>query len=271
VKPKITDQVRSVQALTLGQIGLLLVLSFCTLTAITVVLHVGLRVVGVGRGPTVVAWGACVATVVTACVTLAIGKRWTRQPWVELLPFRSFPVALLPALVLACVGIALVADLASAPIIELFPLPKWVEEFLKDYESVPSARVISAVVLAPVTEEMVFRGLILGSLTRRYSALKSVGLSSLIFAVAHLNPYQFIPAVVAGSLMGWVRIRSQSLLPGMWTHAVNNAFWILVTHVKVPGIDVEDGSHWATGVAGLALAIVGLSWAHKVMKASPPR
>lgn len=84
--------------------------------------------------------------------------------------------------------------------------------------------------LAPVAEEMVFRGAVLRKLLdqvghqRRWLAI--VG-SALLFAVAHGNMAQGLNALLMGLLLGWMYSRTRNVLPGIVLHWVNNTFAFL--------------------------------------------
>jgi membrane protease YdiL (CAAX protease family) len=77
-------------------------------------------------------------------------------------------------------------------------------------------------VLAPLVEELVFRGLLYGWLAGRWG--KRVGwiASSLAFAIAHTEPAHIILVLPLGLLFGWLRQRTDSLLPSIVAHIANN-------------------------------------------------
>ena len=74
------------------------------------------------------------------------------------------------------------------------------------------------VVLAPIAEELMFRGLCFAAMGRY--ALPG---SAALFALAHGLPVLLAPIFVAGLVLGWVRARSGSLYPGMAVHMTLNA------------------------------------------------
>lgn len=83
--------------------------------------------------------------------------------------------------------------------------------------------VISACVLAPVLEEMLFRGLILRGLLTRYPPSVAIIHSAALFGLAHLNIYQFTVGFSTGLLLGLAWQRTRSLWPCMLLHAGFNA------------------------------------------------
>jgi membrane protease YdiL (CAAX protease family) len=79
------------------------------------------------------------------------------------------------------------------------------------------------VVLAPIAEELMFRGLCFAAMGRY--ALPG---SAALFAIAHGLPVLLLPIFVAGLVLGWVRARSGSVYPGMAVHMTLNAIAIAV-------------------------------------------
>ena len=64
--------------------------------------------------------------------------------------------------------------------------------------------IICISVLGPVLEEMLFRGAITKVLLQKYSPVKAVILSALIFGIFHINPAQVVGAVLSGVLFAWL-------------------------------------------------------------------
>ena len=79
--------------------------------------------------------------------------------------------------------------------------------------------------LAPLSEEIVFRGAILKSLlnSSRLPVWGAIALSALMFSLIHMNPAQMPHAFVIGLLLGWMYWRTGSILPGMAYHWANNS------------------------------------------------
>lgn len=77
--------------------------------------------------------------------------------------------------------------------------------------------------LAPLAEEMVFRGAILRSLLQwKQNPWVGIAISALLFAVVHMNPAQMPHAFLIGLLLGWMYWRTDSIVPGVVYHWVNN-------------------------------------------------
>jgi uncharacterized protein len=77
-------------------------------------------------------------------------------------------------------------------------------------------------VLAPLAEEVFFRGFVYQTYKRRYSPLVAALLSSVLFASLHVNLQAFMPILLMGLLLAWLYQRTGSLLPGTLAHGLNN-------------------------------------------------
>lgn len=91
--------------------------------------------------------------------------------------------------------------------------------------------------LAPLVEELVFRGAILRALFRQWKSRPwlCITVSAAIFAVVHGNPAQMPHAVVIGILLGWMYVRTGSIVPGVVYHWVNNTIaYVLYNIFPIP-------------------------------------
>ncbi len=83
---------------------------------------------------------------------------------------------------------------------------------------------ITTVVLAPVFEELVFRGVLLPVLVSKVGKISGVLLSALIFALAHLSVGELPPLFVLGIGLGLMRLSSGRLFPCALMHSLWNGF-----------------------------------------------
>lgn len=122
-----------------------------------------------------------------------------------------------------CVLAALGALVPSTWLQELMPaLPNFAEQ---EFDMILKDRwgYIIVGLLAPFAEELVFRGAVLRSLLRWNSnQWIGIALSALLFAVIHMNPAQMPHAFLIGLLLGWMYWRTDSIVPGVVYHWVNN-------------------------------------------------
>lgn len=208
---------------------------------------------------------------------IALGLRLNRLSF-----WRAFPVSGMTALQLAGIIITILgADVLLSEVDNLFravlPMPQVILSLMEDLfldEEKLFSRILLLVIVAPLTEELLFRGIILRGLLNRHRPAVAVGLSALLFALTHCNPWQFLSALCLGLLLGWIYVRSGSLLLCVCGHALSNGFSILATlvPVEIPGM---TGSHdfttvafqpWWFDLTGFGLLLIGL-WIFR--KATP--
>ncbi len=93
----------------------------------------------------------------------------------------------------------------------------------------PSFGLILLIVLvAPITEELMFRGYVQEYFRGRLKAEWAILMSALIFSLFH--PIQLFPQVfIAGVFLSYLREASGSILPGIVVHVLNNAVGILTS------------------------------------------
>jgi len=81
---------------------------------------------------------------------------------------------------------------------------------------------VTAAIAAPLFEEFLFRGLLLGSLTRYLSMGWAIALSGFMFALVHLNVSEVLPLTILGMVLGFVYSRSRNLLAPILLHGLWN-------------------------------------------------
>ena len=82
---------------------------------------------------------------------------------------------------------------------------------------------VAGVVVAPVVEEVFFRGFVFAGLCRRYNWQKAALISSALFAVIHLQPLSVLPIFILGYIFAYLYHRSNSIWPAILMHVSTNA------------------------------------------------
>ncbi|MBA7591923.1 hypothetical protein ES708_34094 [subsurface metagenome] len=85
-------------------------------------------------------------------------------------------------------------------------------------------------ITGPILEEALFRGIILDGFLTRYKPGKAIFWSALLFGLFHLNPWQFIPGFLIGLLLGYIYLKTRSIIPVILVHIVNNSFSYLIMY-----------------------------------------
>lgn len=127
----------------------------------------------------------------------------------------NLPMVLWGVLLIIASGIVI------EPILGLFPTEGY--DAVKDAIGLGGWAILSAVVAAPIVEEILFRGLILESCRERFGRTTAVFVSAFLFGLIHIVPLQVVNAFVVGLILGYVYLKTGSLLSAMIIHAVNNA------------------------------------------------
>lgn len=119
----------------------------------------------------------------------------------------------------------------------------WMEnlynQLIKSFEVVLDNKIagfITICILAPIIEEILFRGVILrGLLQKGISPIKAIALSSFLFGIVHLNPWQFLGAGFLGAIFGFIYYRTKSLWLPVFLHALNNSvsFFLLLKYESI--------------------------------------
>lgn len=121
---------------------------------------------------------------------------------------------------------------------------------------------VTTVLLAPIFEELLCRGVVFSSLRSRYGVVVAWLVSSLFFGILHLQPAQAIPAFIIGLVFCFIYIMTDSLWSSMILHAANNliAFCALMAgYNNLLLIDLIENKMVYGILYGLALAVIGLS------------
>lgn len=144
-------------------------------------------------------------------------------------------VILTPAIALTIPALVLLMMTVGSYLVDLFPLSASEITMFEEMSSGSFGAIIGACVLAPILEEMLFRGIILRSFLRQYSKWAAIVASAALFGLAHMNIYQFSAALVLGIIAGWLYERTRSLLPCIALHAAYNGTLTLIELTAADG------------------------------------
>jgi membrane protease YdiL (CAAX protease family) len=117
------------------------------------------------------------------------------------------------------------------------------------------------VLVAPVTEEILFRGWLLHDLEREYGQAPALLWSSALFGLAHVVLPAIVPAALGGLVLGAVALRTKSILASIAMHAGVNALPLLLPAnlIRIEGFNtlsqhVEHVSWWLVLASSVAAA-----------------
>ncbi len=113
---------------------------------------------------------------------------------------------------------------------------------------------VMTVIIAPIGEELIFRGVIFQTLMP-YGTGFAVFTSSLIFALAHRNPPQMINAFFFGLCLAIGFYKTRSVTVCVLLHLINNAFSVMTGYL----LDSPNGDIYTLIIGGVALAAIGFA------------
>ena len=119
---------------------------------------------------------------------------------------------------------------------------------------------IAVGILAPISEEIGFRGVLMGGLLRmRCGAWPAIVISAIVFAFFHGTHIQLLGTTVFGIIAGWLYWRTRSLIPSMIIHMVNNSA-ACILEALAPDYEPGKMASVVFVVVFLPILIYGLKW-----------
>ena len=180
-----------------------------------------------------------------------------RLSFARLFPFDRIGGAMLVMLCFVGLTFTLMSNYASSMVTEvfsLFGLRNSGGEILRESTRTPVALYYLTVAVLPAfAEEFAFRGVVMGSL-RKYSDALALLVSSAAFALMHGNFVQLPFTFCCGMVFGFLVIKTNSLLPAIIIHFLNNA--LSVTHDVLIAYGVVSSTVYNVIFAAVILALV---------------
>jgi membrane protease YdiL (CAAX protease family) len=156
-------------------------------------------------------------------------------------------------------GIAITPLLYAAVSFVLSLLPEaWMEEYAEAAASLSQKGVlitIATVLVAPLVEEIIFRGLILSRLNRVIPGWLAVLLSALLFGVCHGQAVWMAYAFVLGVVFGFLSLRAKSIWPSLCAHILFNGIGQIAVYIP----ETEEAGMLFMGVlmgVGVVLCVI---------------
>ena len=159
--------------------------------------------------------------------------------------------------------------------LELFDRPFFdfskIIDYLKEINSEPLnnsnvsfVRVIGALIVAPIFEELFFRKIIFKQLLKQHSLRISIFVSSFCFAILHLPSYRnLIPTFILGIISCIIYKKTKNINYSIILHFLANLIWLLLitngeSYYKWIFSLEYNFTYWVLFGIGLALTILGL-------------
>ncbi len=169
----------------------------------------------------------------------ALGMRWpARRP------------------VIAAVLLGTTSWYLNVRLVELFPFDEGHVRTLNTVvEQPPLVVALFAVALLPaICEEVLFRGAVQRALSTRLFPVAAVVVTAVLFAGYHMSLVQLLPVFLLGLALGTLAHRSDSVVPAITAHFLNNTMVILVSRREPAALADALASHPTIALAGCAVA-----------------
>ena len=147
----------------------------------------------------------------TVVIGLSIRKNWR-------LEISSFPVIIIFIAILSVLSCHIILE----PLQTIIPISETLLKLFRNIHDQPYAFFFMAVMAAPLLEEILFRGIILDGFLKNYKPWHAIIASALVFALIHGNLTQGIGAFALGILFGWIYWNTNSIIPCILLHLINN-------------------------------------------------
>ncbi|QDV31898.1 CAAX amino terminal protease self- immunity [Planctopirus ephydatiae] len=201
-------------------------------------------------------------------IWLRMGKQTTRQLNLDL-P-HPYQLLIVTCLVLPLGGIAdLSYRLASIPwdflknqsdLFAQLDQVNMVEQMQKMTASIPLPLLILAISVSPaISEELVFRGLLVRGLLARWGVLWTMLISSFLFALIHFHPLHVMAVFPIGMALFWIYYTTRNFWLPMWLHLLNNLCSILVMRWQGSLEEVLENADTMQLVVQSGIALLGTS------------
>jgi membrane protease YdiL (CAAX protease family) len=210
-------------------------------------------------------------------IVLLIGFKKTKRQFNDVFKFNKISLFLWIAITVFIIGYVIIISELDNILTYVLPVPEMlrgVSDTLTGKEVFIISLVITGI-LPSFTEELFFRGLILDGLKNNYSTLKSVLISTLIFGVIHLNPWQLLSAFILGLFSAWICINTNSIILCIFMHLFNNILYTITIEYKniipIKGFNasgitpIEFQPLWFD-IVGLVILIIGIILLRKGFK-----
>lgn len=149
--------------------------------------------------------------------------------WGATLGLLTVPILLLTP------GLLLIESLVQIVVVHFFPMSQSMSDSMQRMVTSGLGSIVLVCLVAPIVEEMLFRGVILRSFLQQYPSGVAIVHSAAVFGLAHLNVYQFVGAFLTGLLLGKLYERTRSLLPCILVHGFYNTGCTVLAYQSAPG------------------------------------
>ncbi|MGG7161656.1 lysostaphin resistance A-like protein [Clostridium baratii] len=142
--------------------------------------------------------------------------------------------------------------------LNMIPIPEFIQELISS-EDVAYPFLVTLIIggiLAPIVEEILFRGMLLKGLLKKYSLKKSAIVGGVIFSILHLPDIQNVLAIIVGSIVySFVYAYTRSIVPTIILHMSYNTIATLFDELTLRLDILNEGF---SNIQPIILIIIGV-------------
>jgi membrane protease YdiL (CAAX protease family) len=220
-------------------------------------------------------------SIIVLGLILRIGYNRSKSKFHEVFPLSPIRTLFVLPMIITLVGCSVTHSGLISIVITLIPaatefsqytFSRYLVDFV--YRN-PIGATLVLVASVPFLEEFLFRGLMLRGFLNRYTTRKAILVSSLLFAVYHINIFLVVHAFVLGLLFAWWFVKTRSLLPCILGHLLNNSLALVSMAMFYPATGDETESAtlmpWWLFVSGIIILILGILLTSRMFGQTNPK
>ncbi len=221
------------------------------------------------------------ANILSIGIVVFFAWKLMKLPAKQVFPIKGINIAEIGIVLITTLGFSILLSELDNIVRIVLPVPENIAEMFEKLISGSGSMwgsFFALAIVAPLTEETLFRGVILNGYLKRYSPATAIIVSGLMFGLFHLNPWQFFGAAIIGFVFAWWFIKTGNLTLTILGHFFANFipfFIIAILDIEIGGFTTNYSGQpefqplWLD-LTGLFLAVSGLLLASRFFRKPAP-
>ena len=130
---------------------------------------------------------------------------------------------------LIIIGFRLAYDNSIIYWVSKIPMPDFINKVFEEMAIEPVVLLLTVAVIAPIYEEVIFRGILLKGMANKINPKLALVVSALFFAIVHMNIPQGINAFLLGLIIGSIYLNTSSIYLCIFAHFINNSVGVTIS------------------------------------------
>ncbi len=159
-----------------------------------------------------------------------------KYPLAKIFRLRSISLSVFGLSVILGIGLSIIVDEFDRLFQMILPMPEIIKELMEKTLTIDSTSdlfiiIFSAVILAAVLEELLFRGFVQTAFEQAFDVTRAIMATAIVFAVAHFNPWWTVQFTFFGIFLGVMAWKSGSVIPAIVVHFINNGIALIFSNI----------------------------------------